>query len=233
MTYIHKPSAHQRSGTTMQKMKQRGGQKWFVSAREVLPGYPITEKFKCVEEIDAYLSGERVACLICGKEYVALAPHIKRIHNVDAEDYKVRYGIPQSYGLAGAPFLKRRADNGRSEQNLTMMASLYERVDYHARAGRKRKNPLAPIIKERMVARVNDPALDKRTYQDDNFAWHLEMVATIYDHRNIRPPPGVASWSAYKKRLAASPALKSLHKQASDARPRSAYVGSKRAKHTA
>ncbi len=69
-------------------------------ARRILPGYPKTHKFTKKKEVDDYLSGEKVVCLLCGKSYKALVSHLS-VHNITVEEYRERYGISQTKGLVG------------------------------------------------------------------------------------------------------------------------------------
>lgn len=56
-------------------------------------------KFRTMEEVDEYLSGSRIECLICGGMYRSLAPHLWHAHGTTARDYKITYGIPVTRGL--------------------------------------------------------------------------------------------------------------------------------------
>jgi hypothetical protein len=55
----------------------------------------VTEPFKTLAEVRAYLSGEKVRCLMCG-----LHTHVQRAH-MPVDEYKASFGIPQTYGLVG------------------------------------------------------------------------------------------------------------------------------------
>lgn len=67
-------------------------------------GYPKSKPFSTVEEVRAYLDGEKVTCLLCGKELVTLGAHIMAKHEMTSDDYRERFGIPYKYGLASKPF---------------------------------------------------------------------------------------------------------------------------------
>lgn len=69
-----------------------------------LRGYPKDEVFTSIKEVHTYLDGEKVACLLCGRQYAALGGHITRIHQMTSDDYRQRYGIPYKYGLASKKF---------------------------------------------------------------------------------------------------------------------------------
>jgi hypothetical protein len=86
--------------------------------RAVLPGYPINTPFENMYEVQKYLSGDRITCLLCGKEYKKLGNHLLKIHGVTVDEYKEKYQIPWTYSLATietqeayrAATLKRIAD---------------------------------------------------------------------------------------------------------------------------
>lgn len=40
-----------------------------------------------------------VTCLICGKQFKALAPHIAKKHGMKADEYKLEFGLPITVGL--------------------------------------------------------------------------------------------------------------------------------------
>ena len=61
--------------------------------RRVLPGYPKNFIFKSYDEYKQYFVGDRIICLLCGKEYRALGNHLRISHETDIEDYKKKYGI--------------------------------------------------------------------------------------------------------------------------------------------
>ena len=68
-------------------------------SRVPLNGYPIESPFDSINEIREYLSGDLVTCLRCGRQYKGLASHLKRVHEMTADEYREFYGIPWTYGL--------------------------------------------------------------------------------------------------------------------------------------
>ena len=60
--------------------------------------------FQTTAEIRAYLGEDTLACLICGRRLTVLPAHLRARHGMSAGDYRVRFGIPFSYGLAGRGF---------------------------------------------------------------------------------------------------------------------------------
>lgn len=77
---------------------RRRNEKRNIQRRKFLPGYPIKKIFETKEEIDQYMSGDRITCLLCGKSYKALGSHLK-VHGLTSDQYKIEYGLPLSVGL--------------------------------------------------------------------------------------------------------------------------------------
>jgi len=67
--------------------------------RYVEPGFPIVTPFQSIEDVRAYLSGDKIICLLCGKEYRGIGNHIQAIHGMSVDQYKEFYNIPWTYGL--------------------------------------------------------------------------------------------------------------------------------------
>lgn len=151
MSYIHATARHRRSGSTMQKKKARGALEKFEFARSILPGYPKPDKFTCMEEVEDYLTGEKIVCLLCGKLYRQLAPHTKRIHNLEAADYKEMFGIPQKRGLVGEgknDAARRYWTSPEARPNIEKMLAATSRSQPDTR------RPFAPATKARMTERI-------------------------------------------------------------------------------
>ncbi len=90
-------------------IKHSSGMKWsqqklneykMLRRRRVMPGYPIEKIFQTKDEIDEYLSGDKIVCLLCGKAYKSLCSHIL-VHGFNADTYKEKYGLPFRSGLSG------------------------------------------------------------------------------------------------------------------------------------
>lgn len=88
-----------------------GQQRDFDNRRLVLKGFPWSGKFQTLEEVKAYLSGDRMQCLLCGKPYVMIGKHLREIHGVTVDQYKERYGIPWGRGLVCADTKKVMSAN--------------------------------------------------------------------------------------------------------------------------
>jgi hypothetical protein len=56
-------------------------------------------RMKTKAEVEAYFSGDKIECLICGKWFRSLAKHIVSIHGVSVNDYKTKFNLPWGRGL--------------------------------------------------------------------------------------------------------------------------------------
>lgn len=214
MSYIYSPAKNRRSGSTMQKMPLRGSLSRWEKAREVRPGYPVESPFTCRAAVDSYLSGSEVTCLLCGKEYKFLGPHIKRVHHIDSGDYKEKYGIPQNRGLGAEETLRSPKKLEQAQRLSKEYPGTYE-VRQKSLGVPQRVKP--SFIRDEMAQRINAPDIDRHTYHD--FTWHIETAAKSHEYTMIAPPEGHASWSAFKKRRNKDPALKAAFKAARRAAP--------------
>lgn len=204
--YIYQPSKHRRSGSAMQKQAWRGSKAYRASRETVMDGYPMTEPFATREQISRYLDADKIACLICGRAFAGLPPHIKRVHGVDAADYKSRFGLPQQTPLMGKARLQKAVALGRSDENIKRLSILH--LLARRRGPSRRAN--VPCVKDEMIARVKGGR--GRIYGD--FPWHLEKMSKIWRCWSIEPPPGVGSWSTFLKRMKNEPALRDRARRA-------------------
>lgn len=59
--------------------------------------------FQTMAEIDEYLSGNCIQCLICGESFQRLNRHLQRVHEIAPDEYRRRFGIPFGRSLTSAP----------------------------------------------------------------------------------------------------------------------------------
>lgn len=82
--------------------------------RVIVAGFPKEFVFECRADVDAYLSGDRVTCLLCGMKFRILDTHLRKVHEISSDDYRERYGLPYCRGLCGSSFSERRSENSRA-----------------------------------------------------------------------------------------------------------------------
>lgn len=88
--------------------------------------------FETMEQVDAYLSGDKIQCLLCGERMQTLHKHLRHKHGVTSDDYRIQFGIPYKRGLQSA---KHKALASASKTPADT-----ERI---LRAGRERKAAIA------------------------------------------------------------------------------------------
>lgn len=105
-TYQRLP--HARSGLccSCRGVKRR---KDAVAPHDLAPG-----AFDSQAALDAWYAEDALRCHICGGAYPGLYQHVGRTHGVSAREYKLRYGIPITYGLSGRATRMAQRRNGAS-----------------------------------------------------------------------------------------------------------------------
>lgn len=214
MPYMYAKAKHRQSGTTMQKNKPPGAQGKWAAARVVLAGFPA-EPFTSREAIEAYIGGDRIACLICGKQYRKVLTHVRLVHDTDATDYRTRFNIPAKYNLCADDVIYAAKAHARRPDNMARISALgstsppvRRKASEKVRTTFDRESSLVGL---RKIAEF-----DLRARNASDCSWHLQQVASHYSHRSITPPEGELSWSAYKKRRKIDPELREAHQRARD-----------------
>ena len=64
--------------------------------------------FTTLGQVGAYLSQPRIQCLLCGAAFKGLGKHLK-YHKVTADQYRIRFGIPFTYGLESPDVLQLKS----------------------------------------------------------------------------------------------------------------------------
>ena len=62
----------------------------------------IRPPFQTRREIEHYFGGRTIECLLCGKRFQKLAPHLNGAHHESPDEYRRRFGLPWGRGLASA-----------------------------------------------------------------------------------------------------------------------------------
>jgi len=87
--------------------------------RTIMPGFPKVFSFETREQIDHYLGGDRITCLLCGRDFKALEAHLKNVHKFTCDEYREKYELPYGRGLCSSELSARISDNSSRlfEQN--------------------------------------------------------------------------------------------------------------------
>jgi ROS/MUCR transcriptional regulator protein len=111
----------------------------FRARRRVQPGFPWDGQFQTEEEIARYFAGDRILCLLCGRSLRRVSVHVQKIHGIDEDAYRVRFGLPLSRGLVSDASLEAYARGSSTPERLAMLAQIW---GLRKAVGRKRKTPL-------------------------------------------------------------------------------------------
>jgi hypothetical protein len=77
--------------------------------------------FRTRREVNRYLGGRTIQCLICGRHFRRLAFHLVAKHDIPADEYRMRFGLPWTRGLSSA---QSRANSGWTEERRTKARGL-------------------------------------------------------------------------------------------------------------
>jgi len=117
-----------------------------ASRRVVLDGFPWVGVFKTEKEVQEYFNGDRIQCLLCGRSFKTLVTHLLKIHNISVDDYKIRYGLPWTRGLACSETSEKMTQGcikriNSGELDLSQVAG-------HRKSYKKTQRPLHGYVKE-------------------------------------------------------------------------------------
>ncbi|NCC21074.1 MAG: hypothetical protein EOM26_01265 [Alphaproteobacteria bacterium] len=69
--------------------------------KKPLPDFPVSEKFRTKDEVEAYFDNDALVCLLCGHAYESLHKHLKNTHQCEPDEYREQFGLPWRRGLVG------------------------------------------------------------------------------------------------------------------------------------
>jgi predicted transcriptional regulator len=142
--------------------------------------YPWDGMFQTKAEIDAYLSGDRITCLLCGKPFLVLASHIKAAHNVSVDEYKQRYGIPWKHGLVCATTHKKYSDLTKQKRATGIMPQQpsQEHITRLHRFPPEQKRPIVPATRHAMSQQALRTNGYTEKWQPSDYDEYLRRLGT-------------------------------------------------------
>lgn len=67
--------------------------------------------FETMEEIEEYVSGSTIECLECGRHFKMITgKHLQQVHDITQDEYREKWGIPRTLGLAIAALKEVKRD---------------------------------------------------------------------------------------------------------------------------
>lgn len=64
----------------------------------------MREKFTTLDQVAAYVAGDLIECLECGKKFTILGNHLLRAHGIECDEYRESWGLPAMTPLAGQAY---------------------------------------------------------------------------------------------------------------------------------
>lgn len=114
--------------------------------------------FETMEEVEEYVSGDTIQCLECGRHFKMITgKHLQQMHDITQDEYREKWGIPRTLGLAIAALkevkrdqaLKMHADGVLTVDHLPSASDPRTRrpTNQRAKASRKAQSELAKRVR--------------------------------------------------------------------------------------
>lgn len=88
------------------------------SSSNLVARFDDLQPFQSRQEIEEYLSHERIECLLCSRRFTMLAQHLIQKHGISSESYKEKLGLPLSKGIPGTRLRQIMKNNAISRRNV-------------------------------------------------------------------------------------------------------------------
>jgi len=173
---------------------------------------PVVDEFKTLDEIDAYLGGSTIECLICGGVFQQLGNHIRPAHTIDCAEYKEQFGIPRTRKLVSARLHEKL--NAASAKMILARGDEWEECFKKKGEAARGKSNLGNKI-------VHVPAVKTRLRE-------IGLAGCNSSHKKYKdglkpttcPDCGVShqvpAWASFRKDVTRCPACKKSHMQLMD-----------------
>lgn len=112
-------------------------------------GYPVKKPFETMEDVNAYFDAEKLTCLICGNEYHSLHVHLRNKHQIAADQYKERYGIPWRRGLISKSHKEKQATimNEQRAKGILPQAPSSSHIEKLIEASKNNRRPVQQAVR--------------------------------------------------------------------------------------
>lgn len=94
--------------------------------------------FKTPKEVKDYASGEKIACLECGKYFSMLCTHLPK-HGMGEKEYREKYNIPPSIKLVGSVVRGKMRESNKTPIDVLLKRASEAR---HLRKGKSAPNKM-------------------------------------------------------------------------------------------
>jgi hypothetical protein len=100
--------------------------------------------FRTRREVERYLGGKTIKCLLCGGRFRRLSFHLAAKHGVTTDDYKSRFGLPWHRGLTSA---QSHANSGWNDDRKAKASRLARSSRFFKLAHQAPRREVAPFLK--------------------------------------------------------------------------------------
>jgi len=179
----------------------------------------IPRPFQTMAEILDYLGCDVIECLMCGRRLTVLSPHLRARHSMCADDYRLKFGIPFSYGLAGQGFCQRSRER---------MLALYESgaisaPDADEVRGRFKnigtKRPALPAVRRANIEKLMRTRRRLEQWSPQDFAEFLRRVESGRSVSEVGREPDMPTAQTFFKYIAKHPPLKARYDRIRQSQP--------------
>lgn len=92
-------------------------------------------RFTTAAEVDAYLSGEAITCLICWRESQSLSRHLGSQHEISSDAYRERFGISVGRSLVSAEYRRSFVEHTRTRPRVPEPAADHDANAWQGKFG--------------------------------------------------------------------------------------------------
>ncbi|WP_443751321.1 MucR family transcriptional regulator [Asticcacaulis solisilvae] len=188
----------------------------------------IPRPFQTKAEILDYLGSDTIECLICGRRLTVLSPHLRARHSLSADDYRLQFGIPFSYGLAGQRFCQTSRER---------MLALYERGaiaapdaeevrDRFQNTGERR--PACSAVRQADIEKLLRNRSRREQWRPQDFAEFLHRVESGRSVSDVGREADMPSAQTFFKYIAKHPPLKARYDRVRQSQPLSVQARTRR-----
>jgi hypothetical protein len=178
-----------------------------------------------MNDLETYFDRDEITCLICGNACVQLAAHIAPAHGISSDDYKERFGIPWSYGLAGKTF-RQKASRRMKAMRRTGKLPQAPSADHIRKliAASKRRRP--PVDATRNDSRRKLLAVHGREekWSPSDFAEYLRRIASGRTPAEVGRDKDMPGRDTFDRYVDGNPDFKKQYEKVWDRLPYSVQV---------
>ena len=168
----------------------------------------VGRPFSSRTELEHYFDSDKLLCLICGQSFITLPPHLLRTHHISSDDYKIKFGIPFRYGLAGTAFKAASALRMRKLKEIGAIPAkpLQTTIDILTRHRKRRYIPMEVRQRENLQKLLTLHGKDDvwQPYHFEEFIRRLESGRTV---KEVASDPDMPSRKALSDFLTKNPAM--------------------------